>query len=437
MASVDGSRSYLTGSDEVIQHTCGPCKDDGEIKEAKFLCEICKVYLCFDCRNDHNTFKATKNHQIVSANLTQGIDSTVTTGTYTILCGCDQKRVVEVYCEKHDEVICPSCETIKHRNCTTCPIKDKVNKHTAKQLTESFAKAKLLKAEIGSYKQDRVSNCNKLDNYKQECKKEITTFRREINKILDKMEEEILKILDKTANQKQQVIEKQIADIVALLQALDTDLDIVDNANKTNRDEIMFSANVKLSKSLAKYEKLIKDIMNGMQHPQLKFQQNKKLADMLKSGEGFGSIKPSETGSSQQDLDHVVILDMKMKSRKEVNIKLPNDDERPFITGCTFLSNGRILLCDNWNQRVKLLDNDMSIKKSRKLSETPWNVAAVDENQAIVTFDSSNDFQYIYTYPDLKLGKKIKLLEKCYGLQIVSDGIYTVTKKLDTMKSGD
>ena len=121
MASVDGSRSYLAGSDEVLQHICGPCKDDGETKEAKYLCEICNVHLCFDCRNDHRTFKATKNHSIVYAQA-----STSSKGAFAILCGCDQKPAVEVYCEKHVEVICPTCEAIKHRNCKTCPITDKV-----------------------------------------------------------------------------------------------------------------------------------------------------------------------------------------------------------------------------------------------------------------------------------------------------------------------
>ena len=237
MASVDGSRSYLASSDEVIQHTCGPCKDDGETKEANCLCEFCKVYLCFDCRNDHKTFNATKNHSIVSA--TQSI--------FTILCDCNQKRAVEVYCEKHAEVICPSCKTIKHRNCKTCPIKDKVDKHTQKQLKNLMKKAKLLKVEMESCKQDGEAIRKKLDDNKVECKREITAFRRDINAILDKIEKEVIVKLDTRAKQQLQAIEKKIADMAASILALNADLDIIDNANKTNKGEIMFSANIKVS----------------------------------------------------------------------------------------------------------------------------------------------------------------------------------------------
>ena len=429
MASVDGSRSYLAGSDEVIQHACGPCKDDGETKEANYFCEPCNVHLCFDCRNDHKTFKATKNHSIVSAHQPQWTGSASPKGAYRILCSCNQKRAVEVYCEEHDDVVCPTCKTVKHRGCTTCPIKDKVDKHTQKQFKELMVKAKSLKAEIESCIQNGEANRKSIDNYKDECKKDISGFRMEINKLLDKMEEDIIERLDETAKQNLLAIEKQIADMTASLQALNTDLDVIDNANKTNKDEIMFSAKVKISKSISEYDDLTQDIRRGMKRPQLEFHKNKKLTDLLQSVDSFGRIEPSETGSTQQD--HVVILDMKVKSTKEVNIKLPNDNECPCITGCTFLSRGRILLCDYKNKKMKLLDSDMSVKKSLKLSDEPRNVAAVGENEAIITFVSgkNNDLQYICTYPDLKMGEKITLPDKCRGLQVFNDEIYTVCHK--------
>ena len=425
MASVDGRESELTSSDEVLQYVCGPCKHVGQTKEAKYLCESCKVYLCFDCKNDHKTLKATKFHSVVSAHQPQRIGSAVIKGTVMILCGCTQKRAVEVYCEEHDDVICPTCQTVKHRNCKTCPIKDKVDKHTQKQFKELMVKGKSLKAEIESCIQNGEANRKSIDKYKDECKKDISAFRIEINKILDKMEEEIIEKLDKTAKQNLLALEKQIANMTASLQALNTDLDVIDSANKTNRDEIMFSAKVKISKSMSEYNDLIQDIRKVMKRPQLKFHKNKKLTDLLLGVDGFGRIEPSETGSAQQD--HVGMLDMKVRSTKKVNIELPDDVGLPSITGCTFLSNGRILLCDNKNKKVKLLESDMSVKKRLKFPSGPLNVAAAGENEAIISFSSErhNDLQYIHTHPGLKLGKKITLPDKCRGLQVFNDEIYT------------
>ena len=140
-------------------------------------------------------------------------------------------------------------------------------------------------------------------------------------------------------------------------------------------------------------------------------------------------IPQTQTGLMQHE--NVVLLDMKVKSKKEVNIELSDDDYNPYIIVCTFLSNGHILLCDFNNIKLKLLDSDMSIKKSLQLPEAPNNVAAIGENEAIITFNYRNtlDFQYIYTHPDLKLGKAITLPNKCYGLQVVNDEIYTTCHK--------
>ena len=432
MASIDGRKSYLAGSDEVIQYVCGPCKNDGEIKESHYYCKDCDYFLCFDCKDEHETFKPTKHHSLIQAHLATGVASAVNKGKFAILCSCDQKRAVEVYCEKHMEVICPSCKTIKHRSCKTCPIKDKINKHTKKQLMDLMAKAKSLKAEIESCKQIGQANRKKLDSYKEDCKKDLAAFRREINMMLDKLEKDVLTKLDKASKQKLQAIEKQIADMTSSLYALNADLDIMNRANKTNNDEVMFSANAKISKNLTEYDSLIKEIRNDMQSPEMKFHKNTKLTDLFKIDEGLGRIAPSESSDiSSPKPGQVNITDMKVKSTTEVNIKLPDDRQNPNINGCTFLSNGNILLCDNRNKKMKLLDSDMTVKKSLQLSDCPYNVAAVSENEAIITFNDlqNNDLQYINTHPDLKLGNKITLPDKCYGLQVVNDEIYTCCHK--------
>ena len=427
MASVDGKKSYLASSEEILQHFCRPCQDDGETKEAKYFCEVCKDYLCFDCRNDHKTFKATKKHSVVDVHVTKGTGSTATKGTFAILCGCDQKRAVEVYCEMHDEVICPTCETIKHRSCNTCPLKDKVSRNTRKEFKELMDKAKSLQAGAESCKNDGEENRKKLEGSKEERKKEILAYRRKLDQILDKMETGSLTDLDEKANNLLVKIQNNVSTLTTSQQELNTDIDIIDKANKTNDEEIMFAAIVKLSNNVPAYDELIQDIRQNIQQPKLAFHKHEMLLEVLKSFEGLGRIETSNTGSVQQD--RVEILEMEVKSTGEVNIKLADDGDTPDIVGCTFLSSDRILLCDYWNQKLKLLDSDMSIKKSLKLSYKPYNVAAVSENEAVITFHNSNGLQFIDTHTDLKLGKKIKLPAKCYGLHVVNDDIYTTYHK--------
>ena len=431
MLSVDGKKSYLASSDEILEHVCRPCNDDGETKEARYFCEFCKDYLCFDCRNDHITFKATKSHSVVAVQVTKGTGTTVTQNAIAILCACDQKRAVEVYCEKHDEVICPSCKTTNHRSCNTCPIKYKVSRNTKKEFKELMDKAKSLQAEAEGCKKDGEENNKQLEGSKEEHKKEILAYRRKLDQILDGMETVSLEELDTKTNQQLEKTKQYVATLTTSQQKLKTDIHIIENVNITNDTEIMFAAIVKLSKSIPAYDELIQDVRQNIQQPKLEFHKHDILLEVLKSFKGLGRIETPETGSVQQDRGE--ILDMKVKSSKEFNIKLADEVETPDIIGCTFLSHNRILLCDSTNSKLKLLDSDMAIKKSLKLSERPYNVAAVSGNEAVITYYYSNDLQYIGTRSNLKLGKRItlpvKLPVKCRGLCVVNDVIYTVYHK--------
>ena len=73
--------------------------------------------------------------------------------------------------------------------------------------------------------------------------------------------------------------------------------DISDNANKTNRDENIFSANVKsISKSISEYDELIKDVRKSLQLPKLVFQKNKKLTeDMYNPHSHTATTKKEQT----------------------------------------------------------------------------------------------------------------------------------------------
>ena len=239
----------------------------------------------------------------------------------------------------------------------------------------------------------------------------------------------MLETLEKRANELLQGIEKRIETLTVTKQELDIDSDMIQIAERTNKDNLMFSVNVQISKKISKYGDVIKGIRNGMQIPQLNFQTNKTLTDLFQIDEALGKIESSDVSSSQQG--HVDISDMKVKSKKEFDLTLPDDRKTPDITGCTFLPNGNILLCDYLNRKMKLLDSDMVVKKSLMLSNAPYNVAAVSDNEAIITFGhmENKDLQYINTQPSLKLGNKITLQDKCYGLKVLHGEIYTCCHK--------
>ena len=426
MASVDGAKSYLEGSDEVPLHICGPCKDDGDDKEAKYWCEQCNEYLCSGCKDYHKKFKATKTHTILPGKPSKK-ESIAPESTFIVTCNCNKDRGVEIYCKDHSEVICSSCATIKHRKCNTTAIQDKLSGFSTQKFRSALGKAKNMIEKIENYQRDRKADCQKLKAMKEKCRKEIQEFRQEICNALEKMEETILKLLDDKAEQQLLFIEKQISTSSVALEALNLDLCLLENANRADKIDVMFSADMKTSNSLQEYEALILDIEANIHTPLLSFEKNQKLADLQSDIVSLGKVVGNKTAKTQKKKPNLV--DMEVKSSNVVDIKLPKDEAVPGITDCAFMSNGYIVLCDNNNNCLKVLDKNLKITKQLLLPDIPYNVAALNDNETVVTYPYVKQLQCINIFPQLKLGQEIEMDEQCLGIEVAGGEIFTIFHK--------
>ena len=136
MASVDGSKSLKAASDELFDHVCDPCGNEGNIVEARQYCGVCSEFLCDPCVKYHRKFQITKNHKIVPAH-------TVSAGSSRqifLYCGCKNNREPEYHCENDDDVICSPCKDIKHYQCKTIPIQQKSSGYKSSQIDAILVK---------------------------------------------------------------------------------------------------------------------------------------------------------------------------------------------------------------------------------------------------------------------------------------------------------
>lgn len=124
--------------------------------------------------------------------------------------------------------------------------------------------------------------------------------------------------------------------------------------------------------------------------------------------------------------DEKVVLGMNVHSANEHNVKEGDDVVMPFITGCKFMPNGDLVLCDyeSKHQKLMLLNNGLEVKDSLKLCSNPWDVSVVDNNNVIVTLPKQKKLQFVQVFPSLKAGRVIELDRKCYGIAVDGNEIY-------------
>ena len=84
-------------------------------------------------------------------------------------------------------------------------------------------------------------------------------------------------------------------------------------------------------------------------------------------------------------------------------IRYNSDIYDPSICGCCFMENGDLVLCDTRNQLIKTFSNTTSVF----LPDCPFDVAALNDNTAVVTLPWLKKLQLITVLPRLQKGNKL------------------------------
>ena len=163
-----------------------------------------------------------------------------------------------------------------------------------------------------------------------------------------------------------------------------------------------------------------------------------KLSDLQKHKLTTGSMIKNiqnTTQISSRILMFDKVLNLQVTTTRKIKIKLPDDKFTPTVCGCTFLSNGELLLCDQANRKIKLLDSNLAVKDSLVINGGPCDMSVAtgplynpedsNENTAIITIPSETKLQYINLKPNLRTTGCSRILDKrCYGVHVVDKSVY-------------
>lgn len=341
-----------------------------------------------------------------------------------ISCGCTMNFEVTDYCEDHSDVVCLSCKTLKHGKCKTIPISQKCDSYPAStaKLNDIIHKANALKDETDQFLNERNLDLQKLASVKYKCEHEIKIFRKEVVAFIDQLEKDILKKLDMLESKIRQDIEKYLSTFSATKQTLEADEKLLCDAQKSLKKTDMFVADVKVSTRLNDYERLLKDIRNEIKPPNITFERNKALAEMRE--------RVFELGTLTDSIAKIVVpkerlfTDIKVVVSSQINVTLPEDDSTLHISGCAFLPDGQVVLCDHTNKKVKLFSSSFKIYDTLDLPTAPWDISVIEISKAIITLPDKNRLQYVHFVPALEPGRVIQLDTQCSGVEVHDQEMY-------------
>ena len=131
------------------------------------------------------------------------------------------------------------------------------------------------------------------------------------------------------------------------------------------------------------------------------------------------------------EIEHkrVVFTELNLKSASQKNVR-SSDRWIPSITGCVFMPDDRVVLCDQHINSGTLiqLDQSFSLQNILDLPSRPNDVSVVDDTTVIITLRSEKQLQYVEVAASLKLGRVLQLDNVCWCVHVVGNSIYVICR---------
>ena len=424
MASDDGDQCFHVGSDAVYTYTCEPCDYRGVNREAITFCRNCKEYMCHLCTESHKGQKMSRNHKLLDVKDMSGMQTSTVSDSFIMSCDCDQASPIIHYCIEHDKACCANCKILKHRKCQSITISEKIKSFSENQLKEVIQRVVTLKKKMDSFIRNRTTDLKHVQTMTTQCKSDIHTFRKELNSYLDILEDKVVKESEIHEARYKQEISHHIETCSSTLKSLTADKTLLVKAQATSNKANMFAAHRKVSHRIENYESLLNDFKQESASPDLTFKSNEELRNLLKNAQKLGQLTGQITHKSSQ-YTNTLFTELAVDSSRQVNIKMSSDSDRPYITGCTFIPDGGVVLCDRSNNSsLILLSNNFTVKERLHLDSPPRDVSPVNGSSVMVTIPDKKKLQLIQVIPSLKIDRAINVGRKCWGVQVVEDLIY-------------
>jgi len=299
--------------------------------------------------------------------------------------------------------------------------------HVSKECKELPARMSEIKKCLKNARQSLEDNNKAVEKSGDDCLQQIHTLRQQFNAIFDRLEQRTVAEIEEgnlSLGIKIQAEIDKIDDVTERLQKLSDDW----NDGGENNEATSYIGSAKCDDVIWKASVLLQDISKADEY-KLSFQPNKVITEILSSLEMLGEVICDGGEKPLPSSDHV----FEVEKHAVYNVKVAEDTSICNISGMCCLSTGEFLLSDNYNMKIKLLNNNCKVISSCGVLEYPHDVCLIGERDAAVAVNESSKNRHEIHFFQVRSGmllktKSIKLQHECIALTHHSGDIYITTK---------
>lgn len=417
---------------------CGPCGYEDTNKVAKKWCTNCEEGFCEDCEKVHRSTRMSRNHKLISVTDYHKIKDVV------VIQSCIQHgKKYDLYCPKHDTVLCIACVD-DHKSCPqVIPLEAAViNAKQSPALVDLENTITGALQNVFSCINERELNAKEFENDEQNIKTCIWETRERLNKQLDSLELKLMTDLStKTENCKKVYAKStnQLSNVSEKLRKLKEETNMM---KEIASDTQLFFRTRDMTVLVEKDIKVIKTLL----HEEKRFQMNIKIDSSFTSAlnaSQLGSILVEERNANlkykEPKLDRAqmpVLVPKVHNIQLKQAFKVEPSKFLNSVTGCIILPNGKMLIADN-QATDTLIEyyEDGDHARGIEVSGNPFDLTLIDSNHIAVTYGDIgytldviivSDGLVEKTIQTQNLVTKGRTRKTCYGISHQDGKLYVI-----------
>ncbi|KAL4216718.1 hypothetical protein ACF0H5_024441 [Mactra antiquata] len=402
---------------------CQPCSKKGAGRAADIFCTTCGEFQCEDCSNVHTIYAFMSDHKLVSVADGQ---------THVLSTDCDDIDVkkfrctkhnkdFEFYCQEDDALFCSKCAVTSHKKCENIVDIESMDGHSRcdKLKNELFA---------------AINSTNQVTERLEDADSRLSDDIRALSDKLKNMKARIIQIFDDFTDEiltHASVYSKSTNDDLAKKKVkCETQIQSMKKTVKT-LDSIM-SAGTPAEQFITE-RRMLDDVHNAVKdatsiHEELsRIDIHCLFEDQVKK---FKSKLESEFNSESFNIIYSLPSSSKLEFVRSIELKATSDNlKEPMYTGLSFLPDNRLVAVDNYNSKCLIYDVNQNVKNSYKLPYIPQCVAAVSDDEIVVTSDGNYtlDFLNVSKTNKLTVKRTCKMNAQYYSISMMNNENFVVS----------
>ena len=425
--------------------SCGPCSRNGEQSAIASWCKECRDGLCVNCAKVHKGMRISLDHTVLDrADYVKQVDLLK---EYQEPCTKHPGKTLDMFCILERELCCPNCVAEEHRRCDRVVT---VAEAAAKCRTER--EPGFLADSLDQYvkhiertSSDRNGHMMKLEENKDNLMEEFSTVKKDIINLLDQMEKAMMKDLNQMHVDELKQINDEMKKCKAMKSAVTNALNVLKVTEKHGSDSRLMNTLELIRKECFWYEEDMGKLRSKIQDTDYDFELDPSIEALRRNTKTLGKLSLKHFPSKLPPFPNIVTFDkaennkllqstLSLRGRGKLELvrtfegKAVDDRVDSWHTGVEFLPDGRLVLVDRQNKKVKVYSKTYRIQQTYTLSSKPWDVTKVGENEISVSLPEEHGVQVLdLSDGDIQMSNYFATTQRCYGITFARGKYFTLS----------